>query len=246
VRAQDLADADALRAKLSRVRARKREELGDVDGDEGEILGRDEVLDRWIAAVRDAAPLVTNDLAAWVAGGPAVFEGAQGVLLDEEAGFAPHVTHACTTFAPAERLATALGLRLRRVGVLRAHAVRHGAGPLPTEDPRIRPRLDHNRENQWQGAVRYGAFDAVLARYALAVAGPVDGLVLTHLDGPCETLSTAWEGDPPVTTASAFGARPILSRTRDFAAEVSHLLGVPVVATSTGPRAADLAWEREP
>jgi adenylosuccinate synthase len=41
---------------------------------------------------------------------------------------------------------------------------------------------EHNRGNPWQGEVRYGAFDAVLARYALEVVGGVDVLALTHLD----------------------------------------------------------------
>lgn len=242
IRARELGDPDALREKLLRVRARKQEELGEVAGDEGEILRRDEVLDRWIAAVGGVAALVTDDPAAWVNGETSIFEGAQGVLLDEFAGFAPHVTHACTTFAPAERLAAKLGIRARRLGVLRAHAVRHGAGPFPTEDPRIRPRSDHNAQNEWQGAVRYGAFDAVLARYALDVTGPIDGLVLTHLDGPTDTWATGWESDPAVSFESAAAARPILAATSDLARDVSLLLQTPIFATSTGPRASDMQW----
>lgn len=152
------------------------------------------------------------------------------------------MTRACTTFVPAERLAAALGLRPRRIGVLRGHAVRHGPGPLPTEDARIRPRSDHNRENEWQGAVRYGHFDAVLARYALGVTGPVDGLILTHMDGPCSTLATAWHAAPPVSAATAAVARPIMKATHDLAREVADQLKVPIIATSHGPRATDIAW----
>jgi adenylosuccinate synthase len=69
------------------------------------------------------------------------------------------------------------------VGVLRGHTVRHGAGPLPTETAELRPVVsEHNVPNAWQGGVRYGWFDAVLARYALDVVGGVDALAITHLD----------------------------------------------------------------
>src|SRR6185503_13286482 len=40
----------------------------------------------------------------------------------------------------------------------------------------------HNATNPWQGPVRRGWFDAVLARYALALTPRLDALVLTHLD----------------------------------------------------------------
>ena len=58
---------------------------------------------------------------------------------------------------------------------------RRPARPPPT--PRL-PHLPepHNDDRGWQGRFRTGWFDAVAARYALAVAGPVDGLALTHLD----------------------------------------------------------------
>jgi adenylosuccinate synthase len=78
------------------------------------------------------------------------------------------------------------------VGVLRAYQTRHGAGPLPTYSSELTrvygPSRGHNGPNPWQGAMRVGHFDAVLARYALSVlAGPdggagVDQLAVTCLD----------------------------------------------------------------
>ena len=60
---------------------------------------------------------------------------------------------------------------------------RHGPGPLPTETDVFREAVfDHNRQNEWQGPVRYGWFDAVLGRYALELVGGVDTLAVTHLD----------------------------------------------------------------
>lgn len=116
----------------------------------------------------------------------AVFEGAQGVLLDRDHGFFPHVTPSRTT--PANALALldewAPAAERVRVGVLRAYATRHGAGPLPTEDAQLAARLPdrHNGADRWQGRFRVGWFDGLLARYALRAAGEVDALVITCLD----------------------------------------------------------------
>ena len=118
--------------------------------------------------------------------GTLIFEGAQGVLLDEWFGFHPHTTWSTTTFANADALLdeAAPGARRTRVGVLRTYFTRHGAGPLVTEGAGLRPAVPepHNADAGWQGRFRVGAFDAVAARYALAVTGPVDMLAVTHLD----------------------------------------------------------------
>ena len=69
------------------------------------------------------------------------------------------------------------------MGVLRCYGVRHGPGPFPTEEAGFGAQIvEHNQENPWQGAVRYGPWDAVLGRYALEAVGGVDRLILTHLD----------------------------------------------------------------
>ena len=53
--------------------------------------------------------------------------------------------------------------------------------------PRTTARLDHlpephNGSGGWQGRFRRGHPDALLLRYALQVAGPLDGLLVSHLD----------------------------------------------------------------
>jgi adenylosuccinate synthase len=145
------------------------------------------VIPNWVAEVVRLAHLVAPDqlLAGWLRETPAVvFEGAQGLLLDEAVGFHPFCTWSdCTARNARELLAEAApDAALHVWGVTRAHAYRHGAGPLPSETGEVRPGLDHNAENAWQGSVRYGWFDAVLARYALALAGPLDTLCITHVD----------------------------------------------------------------
>ena len=65
-----------------------------------------------------------------------MFEGAQGVLLDEWHGFHPYTTWSTTTFANAETLLAEAGMAgaAQRLGVLRTTTTRHGPGPLVTED----------------------------------------------------------------------------------------------------------------
>ena len=121
--------------------------------------------------------------------GPVVFEGAQGVLLDEWHGFHPYTTWSTTTFANAEKLLCDAGVPggdARRLGVLRTYTTRHGAGPLVTEDAALTAALPdrHNGTGRWQGAFRVGHFDAVAHRYAVDVAGGIDAVALTHLDAP--------------------------------------------------------------
>jgi adenylosuccinate synthase len=113
-------------------------------------------------------------------------EGAQGVLLDEWYGFHPYTTWSTTTFRNADTLLQEQQYdgRVVRIGALRAYATRHGPGPFVTEDTALTAALPdlHNRTNPWQFAMRIGYFDAVAARYAIAVTGQVDFLALTHLD----------------------------------------------------------------
>ena len=116
--------------------------------------------------------------------GPVVFEGAQGVLLDEWRGFHPYTTWSTTTFENAERLlaeAGAPGAALR-LGVTRTYQTRHGPGPFPTEDAALRVTEPHNTAGSWQGPFRSGHLDAVTLRYATEVTGGVDAIALTHLD----------------------------------------------------------------
>ncbi len=121
-----------------------------------------------------------------LAEGNLVFEAAQGVLLDRERGFTPHVTKTTTTFHGAEDIISQheLAGQVTKIGILRAYGSRHGAGPFVTQDDELASAIPelHNTGNTWQGDFRVGHFDAVMARYALAVVGKVDSIALTNLD----------------------------------------------------------------
>jgi adenylosuccinate synthase len=118
-----------------------------------------------------------------------VLEPAQGVLLDEWRGFHPHTTWSTCTMDNANMLLEehSFSGRVRRLGILRAYATRHGAGPFVTEDAVLGESLPefHGDDTIWTGDFRVGYFDAVSARYAIACCGgpeAFDGLVITCLD----------------------------------------------------------------
>lgn len=118
--------------------------------------------------------------------GTILFEGAQGVLLDENYGFAPYTTWSTTTFANAETFMREHNYtgEVIKLGVLRAYATRHGAGPFPTEDHALTLALpdQQNVWNDWQQTFRVGHFDLVATRYAIDVVGKLDYLAITNID----------------------------------------------------------------
>jgi adenylosuccinate synthase len=208
--AGDLRSVATLRRKIRRIKQRKRDEMQILAAQpagnpclerELAVFEREAIVDDWIAAASSLATrgLVVPDatLQACVAREDAVvFEGAQGVLLDEWGGFHPFTSwSSCTADRALELLdewVPGTRVRAERIGVLRTHMIRHGPGPLPTETEDLRAAVfDHNRQNEWQGPVRYGWFDAVLARYALELVGGIDKLAVTHLDAVPHL--TAWK-----------------------------------------------------
>lgn len=142
----------------------------------------------------------------------AIFEGAQGVLLDEYRGFHPYTTWSTVTPQHAWELVHQTGAEAVAVlGVTRAYCTRHGEGPLPTFSPELTARLADpgNPWNRWQGSLRCGWLDLPLLRYAALVAGPLDGLVVNHLDQVRETPCLACEAYRNATLAPS--AAPQLS-----------------------------------
>lgn len=182
-------------------------------------------------AFADAVRITTGDEAARLAdSGRLVFEGAQGVLLDETYGFHPHTTW--STVTPKNARALLEGRRARVLGVTRTYQTRHGAGPLPTEDQAVLARFPeaHNGTGEYQGAWRAGHLDAVLLRYAVECCGGVDGLAVTHLDADGLKVAT---GDG-------------LEDLPDPVAYLRDLLGVEVLVTGAGPSRADYVVRENP
>lgn len=127
--------------------------------------------------------------------GTVLFEGAQGVLLDEWHGFHPYTTWSTIHPSAVEAVVADAGLRTRveHFGAIRSYLTRHGNGPLPSHDPRLDLLPEpHNASGGWQGEFRRGHPDALLLRYALSVTGPLDGLLVSHLDAFERQPGFAW------------------------------------------------------
>lgn len=186
LRVNDLRIPGYLEAKMGLLRKTLEAELGEFDlPSNTEIMGGYEALraDRPFNIVPEA--FIYNELRQ----GYNVFEGSQGVLLDEDRGFHPHTTWSNTTQKYAQRVLASAGLPAGNViGVTRSYTTRHGFGPFPSEFTGDEWRTDypehHNAYGQFQGSWRGGALDLVLLNYAVWANGGVDEVAVTHLDVP--------------------------------------------------------------
>ncbi|AGZ44724.1 adenylosuccinate synthetase [Actinoplanes friuliensis] len=253
-----LSHADAPRVSDVLSPARLRARLAEVESCYGRLPSAplDDVVEVFAAFGRLVSVVDSSYLDGLLQRGRCVFEGAQGVLLDEWRGWHPYTTWSTTTF---DNVA-ALCASFERLGVVRTYTTRHGAGPFVTEAPLDLPEA-HNGVGEWQGSFRVGHFDAVAHRYAVEVAGGVDALAVTHLDSParCPQLrictsydldGARWDrivpgpfqdlGHQAGLTALLNRARPgDLERPGDWAARIGDLLDAPVVLESHGPRHTD-------
>jgi adenylosuccinate synthase len=129
-----------------------------------------------------------------------VFEGSQGVLLDEWYGFFPYVTRSTTTFENALEFLD--GRDVIKMGVVRSYTTRHGPGPMPSQrtdydiGPFMHPEL-HNAYGEWMGGWRIGDFDGVAIKYAIEVCGGIDVLTVNHCDYPVAGLVTSYRDQRP-------------------------------------------------
>jgi adenylosuccinate synthase len=127
--------------------------------------------------------------------GTVVFEGAQGILLDQDFGFHPYTTWSDTRPSAAQSVLSELGIttRIRKLGVARSYLTRHGPGPFPTEDERLDGLAEpHNSAAGWQGRFRRGHPDGVLLRYAIDASRDLDGLLISHLDYFGDGRALSW------------------------------------------------------
>ena len=187
VRVADLADPDALRAKITRLLAhhqalRRGLDLPEADGD-ALMASLVEVAPKILPYAKPAWRLLDE---ARRAGKRVLFEGAQGALLDVDHGTYPYVTSSNTVSGQA---AAGSGLGPRSVGfvlgIVKAYTTRVGEGPFPTElfDDDGKRLGERGREfgTVTGRARRCGWFDAVLVRQSAAING-IDGVALTKLD----------------------------------------------------------------
>ena len=225
IRACDLADEEALPAKVERLLAHHnalRRGLGAPEVEAGSVV---EELRGVAGRVRPFVGPAWERLAERRRKGERIlFEGAQGAMLDIDHGTYPFVTSSNTV---AGQAAAGSGLGPAAAGrvlaIVKAYTTRVGEGPFPTElhdDTGERLGVRGREFGTVTGRKRRcGWFDAVLVRQACRIAG-VDGIALTKLDvlDGFEELrvATAYELDGarierlPAATDEQARLRPVL------------------------------------
>jgi len=213
-----------------------------IPEDRREIFMSDAILWRWMedmAAFR--ARVVMVEPGELPPGAP-IFEGAQGLLLDEDGVDFPHVTRSKTGLANVVRTAQEAGIeRLDVTYVTRAYLTRHGAGPLANELPNVPVGIEDatNQPNAFQGSLRFAwlDLDSLAQRIHEDMAVRAQGisvkacLAVTCLDQVSE-FTYIVEGETRVGSAA------------QFLEDVEAAVGLPVTLTSHGPARSDVKARR--
>jgi len=147
-----------------------------------------------------------------------LFEGAQGFLLDVDAGTYPYVTGSnASTFGLSGGAGVPPRALDRAIGIAKAYCTRVGEGPFPSEDHGPLGDLIREKGNEFGTTTgrprRCGWFDAVAVRYAAQASG-FDDLAVTKLD----ILS----GIEPLKVAVAYTVSG--ERIDRFPADLLHLM----------------------
>ena len=242
IRMADLIEPEAFRERLEAVVPQKNEILEKLYG--APPVDIDEVYATGIELgcklkphVRDTSAIVRDAIAR---GESVLLEGAQGSLLDLDAGTYPYVTSSTPSSLAA---GAAIGIGIgptqieRVVGVYKAYMTRVGNGPMPTE------LLDETGEIlRREGPApefgsttgrprRCGWFDAIASRYSVQVNG-VTAAALTRLDDldnfPAIELCTSYELDGarvdtfPATTTVLDRCTPVFEEHKGWQQDTSH------------------------
>jgi adenylosuccinate synthase len=187
IRVADLADREALEAKIDRLLAHHaplRRGLGLPEADGAALLSELEAMAPKVLPYAKPAWHLLSD--AVKAGRRVLFEGAQGALLDVDHGTYPYVTSS-NTVAGQAAAGSGLGARATGfvLGIVKAYTTRVGEGPFPTElDDEVGQHL--GTVGKEFGTVtgrarRCGWFDAALVRQSVSLNG-ITGIALTKLD----------------------------------------------------------------
>ncbi|MBF0996438.1 MAG: adenylosuccinate synthetase [Lachnospiraceae bacterium] len=140
-----------------------------------ELLENDDVIQNYASEVKANIGLLTlvDANRAWLARfDHLLFEGGQGLLLDEDyEAYAPHLTSSKTGLHNPALFLEKRGLTLdEAIYVTRSYVTRHGAGPLPCETARAElPGVGAdltNQPNEWQGTLRYARHESMDAFFA--------------------------------------------------------------------------------
>lgn len=209
-----------------------------IPEDRREMFAGDAILWRWMedmAAFRARTVMVEPGE---LPPGTPIFEGAQGLMLDEDGADFPHVTRSKTGLANVVRTAQEVGIETLDVTyVTRAYLTRHGAGPLANELTDAPDDVEDatNQPNAFQGNLRFAWLDIdslgqrIREDMAIRAQGiTVDAkIAVTCLDQLSEIRYFA-------------GGEMRVSDEVQFLKDVEAVTGLPVSLTSHGPARSDV------
>lgn len=166
-----------------------------------------------------------------------VFEGAQGLLLDQDRGHVfPYLTRSNTGLKNVLTIAIDAGIEQIDVTYMtRAYLTRHGAGPLRHETAQIdfAEIVDPtNAPNAWQGTIRYAPLDLDVLRDTIAsdLGDAFDSGVAVSAGVGVSCL------DQIRSHAEAFiGGTKVKVAAFDIARRIASEVGLPIVLQSCGP-----------
>lgn len=172
-----------------------------------------------------------------------VFEGAQGLALDEFMGEFPHVTRSITGLPYAIEAAANLGIKeLTPLYVTRAYSTRHGRGPLPYQGETITEKdlFDvTNVTNEWQESFRYAPLDVGALRERinadLARSQTLAHVLGVELKAPEMAVTCLDQLGPNVQVIPPGFAIPATFKSADLPKILGMQTGVTVRYTSYGP-----------
>lgn len=106
-----------------------------------------------------------------------VFEGSQGILLDQTYGIMPYCTPSNTT---CKNIAEMFNRYVIPIFVMRPYITRHGAGPIPSTMEVISVDDPHNQYNDFQKTMRAVKFDVELLKQSVII----NTISYPHLKSP--------------------------------------------------------------
>lgn len=172
-----------------------------------------------------------------------IFEGAQGLGLDQDLGHFPHVTRSYTGLFGAIH---AMGYfdveEIQPVYVTRAYVTRHGAGPLEHEGEI--DSLAHfdatNVPNTWQGSLRFAPLDLSILRHMITKdwMRSVDASRITIL--PPQVAISCLDQQDTIFSYDANGHHVCHDDPMKFIRYVEDQIGFRVKLASFGPTANDV------
>lgn len=236
-----LDDPDTLRSRLDSLRAnhvpRRLAALGvTIDAETRVDLADPSLIEEFIETIRHFRRHIELCGAEACADRPVIFEGAQGLLLDQALGTFPHVTRSHTGLTNVVALAAELGIDdIEVFYTMRSYVTRHGAGPLPHEvgaPPYARIVDPINRPNPFQGTLRFALPDPaasvdVISADRARVAGC--GIDLT----PSLAVTCLDQLDDAVLCVDGLAYDP-----EDFVDSIAESIGAQRTLMSHGPTAA--------